>query len=155
VKIISGAQTGVDRAALDVALKHGIDCGGWCPAGRRDELGRIPDRYPMSELPGGSYADRTRANVRDSQASIIFYCREIEGGTKYAMECCRELNRPYLLIDAASTTEQHSATAVVAFVREHKIDIVGVGGPRASEWPDGYDYAYRVLERFLNCSRPA
>src|SRR5262249_25848993 len=58
LKIISGGQTGVDRAALDVALAHGIDCGGWCPAGRLDEIGKIPDRYPLQELPAGSFTER-------------------------------------------------------------------------------------------------
>src|SRR2546426_947181 len=94
VKIISGGQTGVDRAALDAALKHGIDCGGWCPAGRFDESGKIPERYPLTEItkdikegrspgrPGGDleaaapwelhgdiFAERTLQNVKDSDGT--------------------------------------------------------------------------------------
>ena len=65
VKIISGGQTGVDRAALDAALKHGIDGGGWCPTGRLDEFGRIPDRYPLKELEQGSFAERTLQNANE------------------------------------------------------------------------------------------
>ena len=72
LKIVSGGQTGVDRAALDVALEHGIPCGGWCPAGRLDELGRIPDKYPVQELPGAGPNERTLRNVIDSHGSCDF-----------------------------------------------------------------------------------
>ena len=75
LKIISGGQTGVDRAALDVSLKHGIDCGGWCPAGRLDEFGRIPDRYPVRELQAGGFAERTMQNVKDSDGTVVIYSR--------------------------------------------------------------------------------
>jgi hypothetical protein len=85
----------------------------------------------------------------------MFYCRELGGGTKFAMESCRELDRPCLLIDAAETAEADAAAAINHFVTQHRIGVLGIGGPRASEWPDGYDYACRVLERFLKCSRPA
>src|SRR5204863_7868570 len=71
LKIISGGQTGVDRAALDVALTHGIECGGWCPAGRLDEFGKIPDHYPIQELQGGSFTERTLQNVKDSDGTIV------------------------------------------------------------------------------------
>lgn len=149
MKIISGGQTGIDRAALDVALKHGVECGGWCPTGRLDEFGRIPERYPLTELSEGGFAERTLANVCDAQASVIFYFRELGGGTKYAVECCRELQRPHRLIDAAQTSPEEAAKSISDFAREHKIDILGVGGPRQSEWAGGYDYAYRALDLFL------
>ena len=70
-KIISGGQTGVDRAALDWAMKYGIQHGGWCPAGRRAEDGAIPERYSLQETPARQYQQRTRWNVRDSDATLI------------------------------------------------------------------------------------
>jgi hypothetical protein len=105
LKIVSGGQTGVDRAALDVALKHGIACGGWCPAGRLDEFGRIPDRYPVKEWKennkeersldrlGGLetaapwekrdvFAARTSQNVKDSDGTVIVYCEQLHGGSE-------------------------------------------------------------------------
>jgi predicted Rossmann-fold nucleotide-binding protein len=82
VKIISGGQTGVDRAALDVALKNGIECGGWCPAGRLDEFGKIPDRYPLRELEGGGFTERTLQNVKDSDGTVIIYSGKLSGGTR-------------------------------------------------------------------------
>ena len=152
MKIISGGQTGVDRAALDVALKHGAECGGWCPAGRLDEFGRIPDRYPVKELEQGSFAQRTLQNVKDSDATVIIYCSDLRGGTEYTLNCCIELAKPHRLIDAAEISEKDAATAIVDLVREHNVSTLNVAGPRKSEWPDGYDYAFRVLESFLSCS---
>jgi len=150
VKIISGGQTGVDRAALDVALKHGIDCSGWCPAGRLDEFGRIPDRYPVKELEEeGSFAERTLQNIKDSNGTIVIYFNELRGGTEYTVHCCEELQRPHKLTNAANISPQEAAKFIADFVREHKIDILNVAGPRQSEWPEGYEYAFRALDIFL------
>jgi len=147
VKIISGGQTGVDRAALDVAFKHGIECGGWVPAGRLDEFGKIPEKYPLTELPNGSFAERTLQNVIDADATIIFYDRELRGGSEFTLRCCLEHSRPHLLIDSTRSVED-AANAIVDLTRKHKIDILNVAGPRQSEWRDGYDYAFRALEAF-------
>ncbi|HZR78048.1 MAG TPA: putative molybdenum carrier protein, partial [Chthoniobacterales bacterium] len=80
-RIISGGQTGVDRAALDAALKHHVKCGGWCPAGRTDEDGEIPARYPLKELKKGGNEERNEQNVLDSDGTIIIYFHELSGGT--------------------------------------------------------------------------
>ena len=146
MKIISGGQTGVDRAALDVALKHGIDCGGWCPAGRLDEFGRIPDRYPVKELEQGSFAERTLQNVKDSEGTVIIYFEELGGGTEYTLNCCIELAKPHRSIDAAEISEKDAATMIVDLVREHNISTLNVAGPRKSEWLGGYDYTFRAVE---------
>ena len=148
-KIISGGQTGVDRAALDVALKHGIDCGGWCPAGRLDEFGRIPDRYPVRELQAGGFAERTMQNVKDSDGTVVIYSRQIGGGTEQTVRLCVDLQRPHELIDASKIRVQDAASLIADFVRAKKIKILNVAGPRASEWPEGYEYALRALETFI------
>jgi hypothetical protein len=152
VKIISGGQTGVDRAALDVALEHGIECGGWCPAGRLDEFGKIPDRYPLKELEQGSFAERTLQNVKDADGTLIIYFDQLRGGTEFTVECCRQDRRPNALIDAAKMSVEQAAASLIGFVREHAIEILNVAGPRQSEWPEGYHYAFRVLEIFLTRS---
>ena len=149
MRIISGGQTGVDRAALDVALQHGVDCSGWCPAARLDEFSRIPDRYPVKELEQGSFAERTLQNVKDSDATLVIYFEKLRGGTEFTVEWCKQLLRPHKLIDAAKMSVEDAAQSIVDFVREHKINILNVAGPRQSEWPGGYDYAFRVLELFL------
>ena len=150
VKIISGGQTGVDRAALDVALKHGIDCGGWCPAGRLDEFGRIPDSYPLKELEHGGFTERTLQNVKDSEGTVVIYSGKSSGGTEQTVRFCVEQQRLHQLIDASKISTEKAAASIADLVREHKIDILNVAGPRASEWPEGYDYAYRTLDSFLD-----
>jgi hypothetical protein len=150
VKIISGGQTGVDRAALDVALKHGIESGGWCPTGRVDEIGRIPDRYPVEQLEDGGFIERTLQNVKDSDGTVIIYPGKLSGGTEQTLHFCVEQRRPHELIDPSNVSTQKAAQLIADFVRENKIDILNVAGPRASEWPEGYDYAYRTLDSFLD-----
>jgi hypothetical protein len=149
VKIISGGQTGVDRAALDVALKNGIECGGWCPAGRLDEFGRIPDRYPVNELEHGGFTERTLQNVKDSDGTVIIYSGKLSGGTEQTVRFCLEQQRPHQLLDASKIPAEEAARLIADLVRNHKVDILNVAGPRESEWPEGYDYAYRALEAFL------
>jgi hypothetical protein len=150
VKIISGGQTGVDRAALDVALKNGIDCGGWCPAGRLDEFGKIPDRYPVRELEHGGFTERTLQNVKDADGTVIIYSGELSGGTEQTVGFCVEQQRPRQLIDASMISILEAVRLIADFVRKDKIDILNVAGPRQSEWPEGYDYAFRALEAFVN-----
>jgi putative molybdenum carrier protein len=150
VKLISGGQTGIDRAALDIALKHGVECNGWCPAGRLDEFGRIPDRYPVKELEGGGLSERTLQNVKDSDGTVIIYWDKLSGGTEQTVRFCVEQRRPHELIDASKISTEHAAKLVLDFVREHNIDILNVAGPRQSEWLDGYDYAFRALDAFAN-----
>jgi hypothetical protein len=149
VKIISGGQTGVDRAALDVAIKRGIECGGWCPAGRLDEFGRIPDHYPVQELQGGGLTERTLQNVKDSDGTVVVYRDHPGGGTAQTVYFCHEQKRPHELIDASKISAEDAAKLIGAFVRKNKISILNVAGPRQSEWPEGYDYASRALTAFL------
>ena len=153
MKIVSGGQTGVDRAALDAALRYGIESGGWCPTGRLDELGRIPDRYPIKELENGGFTERTLQNVKDSDGTVIIYPGKLSGGTEQTLHFCVEQPRPHELIDASKVSTEKAAQLIADFVRENKIDALNVAGPRASEWPKGYDFASRALDIFLTgCS---
>jgi hypothetical protein len=153
VKIVSGGQTGVDRAALDAALRYGIESGGWCPTGRLDESGRIPDRYPVNDLENGGFAERTLQNVKDSDGTVIIYPGKLSGGTEQTLHFCVEQRRPHELIDASKVSTEKAAQLIADFVRKNKIDALNLAGPRASEWPEGYDYASRALDIFLTgCS---
>jgi Circularly permutated YpsA SLOG family len=154
VKIISGGQTGVDRAALDVALKHGIECGGWCPAGRLDEFGRIPDQYPLQKLEAGGFAERTLQNVKYSDGTVVIYPGKLYGGTEQTVRFCVELGRPHELIDASKLATENAARLITEFVRNNKISILNIAGPRQSEWPEAYDYASGAVEAFLTHRRP-
>jgi len=149
LKIISGGQTGVDRAALDVALRHGIECGGWCPAGRLDESGRIPEHYPLRELQRGGTNARTRQNVKDSDGTVIIYFCSLRGGTDYTLWRCIKDSKPHLLFDGAETPPEQAGRAIGDFVRNNQIEVLNIAGPRQSEWPEGYDYVSRALSAFL------
>lgn len=153
MKIISGGQTGVDRAALDAALKHGIDCGGWCPAGRLDECGLIPAHYPLKELENGGFAERTLRNVKDSDGTVIIYSNTLHGGSEETARYCREENRPHKLINSAEISFERAAEMIGEFVRDQKIETLNIAGPRQSDWPSGYEYALCALEIFLSEGR--
>lgn len=150
MKIISGGQTGVDRAALDVALKHRIDCGGWCPAGRLDESGKIPDRYPLKELKRGGNEERTLRNVESSHGTIVIFFHELSGGTAHTVGCCIEDGKPYRLIDAAKYLPEDAANPMLSFVSDYRIDILNVAGPRESEWAGAYAFAFRAMDIFVS-----
>ena len=154
MKIISGGQTGVDRAALDAALSLGVNCGGWCPSGRLDENGVIPPHYPLEEMPEGGYLERTARNVREADGTIVFHPGALEGGTKATADFCAKEQKPVLLVDAASVAPASAAVELAEFVRANRIEILNVAGPRASQWPQGYDFVSRTLEIFFRAEAP-
>ena len=153
LKIISGGQTGVDRAALDAALDAGAPCGGWCPPGRVAEDGTIALRYPLRELPTGGYRERTHANVRDSDGTLVIHCGELEGGTAQTVGFCVAHGKPYQLIDSHALPAEAAAGHVREFVARHRIAVLNVGGPRASKQPAIYAYARTVMTLVLGGAR--
>jgi len=148
-RIVSGGQTGVDRAALDVALRLGIPCGGWCPRGRRAEDGRIPDRYPLHETPSADYAQRTEWNVRDSDATLILFRGRLTGGSALTSRLAEKYRRPCLEVDLASPSE---ARAIRAWLRGNGVRVVNVAGPRATLDQDLTAPAGRLLAEVLASS---
>ncbi len=151
LKIISGGQTGVDRAALDAALESGVSAGGWCPEGRKAEDGPIAERYPLQELPDGSYKERTLKNVQDSDATIIIYFKSISGGTKETLLYCLNEKKPYLLIDGSGITEDSASKRIKHFIDENQISVLNVAGPRASKEKRAYEYTKQVITLMLQC----
>ena len=136
IRIVTGGQTGADRAALDAALDGGVECGGWCPAGRMAEDGAIPARYPLTELPaGGGYDQRTRRNVLDSDATVILSFGAPEGGSETTRCAAVEAGRPLLVIDARHTSPLQAAEQIARFAQAHDVRTLNVAGPRASEQP--------------------
>jgi putative molybdenum carrier protein len=143
-RIVSGGQTGADRAALDWAIAHGIPHGGWCPRGRRAEDGRIAGRYALQETPSHDYQQRTRWNVRDSDGTLIVSCTaELSGGSAYTARCAERLGRPWLHAYPGAD----DATALRAFVQRNRIRTMNIAGPRVSTDPGIYEYVLSVLER--------
>jgi hypothetical protein len=141
-RIISGGQTGVDRAALDVALAMGIHCGGWCPKGRRAEDGRIPSRYPLVEITSPAYAPRTRRNVLESDATLILFRGEPRGGTLLTRRTAARLDKPCLWVDLDAPT---ALADIRVWLRENAIRVLNVAGPRESQSPGITLQATRLL----------
>jgi len=143
-KVISGGQTGVDRAALDVALEIGILCGGWCPKGRRAEIGRIPDHYPLEETSSAAYPQRTQMNIEDSDGTLVLTWGPPAGGTLLTIKLARKAGKPYLLADL---TARHDPIGVREWIRSNEIRVLNVGGPRESEFPGIYEKTRAYLRR--------
>jgi hypothetical protein len=149
-KIVSGGQTGVDRAALDAALAVNFPCGGWVTADRMAEDGVIADRYRVVALPKGGYRQRTRLNVSDSDGTAILYDETLKGGTRLTRNLCALLKRPYILINAADTPEPIvGAEKIARFIEENTIETLNVAGPRLSGWAAGYRFALDVVGRVI------
>ena len=152
---MSGGQTGVDRAALDAALAHGAACGGWCPQGRKAEDGVIPAHYPLVELSGGDFIDRTRKNVEDSDGTVIIYFDHPSGGTERTLEFCLVEKKPYLLIDATELPAARAATRIAKFAATLPGGRLNFAGPRASGEPRAYAYAHEAVSGFIELARAA
>lgn len=154
-RIVSGAQTGVDRAALDVALELGIPCGGWVPLGRIDEGGRIPDRYPnLRETASADWDERTEANVRDSDGTLILSRGPLTGGSAYTEAVAVRRGRPNLHIDLSELPEEQAATAIRAWIDRDGVEVLNVAGPRASKDPGLRDRVMTVLRQALTGRAP-
>ncbi len=145
IKIISGGQTGVDRAALDVALEKDIDCGGWCPEGRIAEDGNVPDKYPVKVLSGSGYRQRTKKNVMDSDGTLIIYFGYPSGGTEQTIVFCIKEHKPYVLIDAEELTIERAVRKVTSFVHDNTIKTLNVAGPRAGGESSAYEYTRNLV----------
>src|SRR5262249_16885162 len=141
-KIISGGQTGVDRAALDVALQLGLPCGGWCPKGRRAEDGPIPERYPLTETSSRAYPQPTPPNELDSDGTLILTRGRPVGGTALTIKIAAEKDKPSLVVDLG---RQADLAAVRSWCRTHQIRVLNVAGARESEQPGIYAEAAEFL----------
>jgi len=97
-RIISGGQTGADQGGLDFALSCGLDCGGMCPHGRRSEAGPIPSHYPLTEHASWKYPPRTEANVKNSDATLIFAWKPESTGTALTERLCWAFDKPFKTI---------------------------------------------------------
>jgi hypothetical protein len=135
------------------ALDRGVPCGGWCPAGRRAEDGRIPDHFPVRELASADYRDRTLCNVRDSDGTVVIVFSELEGGTQFTVACCRRERRPYLLLDAHEMTTSEAARRIAKFVEQYDLATLNVAGPRASRHPAAQSWARTAVREFLELRR--
>jgi hypothetical protein len=144
-RIVSGGQTGVDRAALDLALELGINAGGWAPKGRMAEDGPLPERYRMTETPSDDPAQRTEWNVRDSDATLIISDGELNGGSALTAELTARLRRPCFHADLSKKTMTELIDEIGAWLAAGHFQVLNIAGPRLSKDPDIYEKAREVL----------
>ena len=153
-KVISGGQTGVDRAALDAAQEAGIVVGGWCPKGRRAMDGVIPNRYPLTETESRDYAVRTEWNVRDSDATLILCMGNLSGGTRVTADCARQYGKPLLIVDLQPPDDH---TVVANWLGRYSVNVLNIAGPREEICPGCYALAKRFLSdlfSYRHCQSP-
>ncbi|MGD8836123.1 MAG: putative molybdenum carrier protein [Desulfobacteraceae bacterium] len=145
-KIVSGGQTGVDRAALDAAIRMGIPHGGWIPKGRLTEDGPLPERYHLDEMPTDSYPERTEKNVLDSDGTLIISRGAPQGGTDYTRKMALRHGKQMLHIDLSLHTNCLDAASLVSsWLRINNIETLNVAGPRASKDPEIYNEVLALL----------
>jgi Circularly permutated YpsA SLOG family len=155
--IVSGGQTGVDRAALDVAIKLGLEYGGWCPKGRLDETGTIPRQYAeLKEINGDfsndqeNYNARTVQNIIDSDATLIVVPiwplpENIKDGTILTIEEITRQNKPYYIL----SLDNQDLSECVNWFNSHEIETINIAGPRESSSPRIYNRAAYLLETLI------
>ena len=145
LQIVSGGQTGVDRAALDAALESAFPCGGWCPKGRRAEDGPLPARYPLKELASAAYPARTARNVRDSGGTLILLRGRPDRGTALTRRLAEEAGKPLLMVDLADSAPDEAIRRILNWAREHRIEVLNAAGPREGGQPGIYREALEIM----------
>lgn len=145
--VVSGGQTGVDRAALDVAIQCGIDHGGWCPQGRLAEDGPIPPRYELQETESTEYPVRTQRNVLDSDGTLILFRERLYGGTELTRHFAQQAGKPLMMVDLNGSSELES---IHAWIRQYGIRRLNVAGPRESSAPGITAQSRQFLTRLLS-----
>ena len=149
LKIVSGGQTGVDRAALDFAIRQGFEYGGWCPRGRLAEDGAIPPIYRLCETDSAEYNERTEKNVLDSDATLIVAReKELSGGTAFTRTCAEQHRRPLLVVCERDGLSP-GAAALSKFLKQNQVRTLNVAGPRESQAPGLGKFVRELLEAAL------
>jgi len=149
-KIISGGQTGVDRAALDAALEWHIPIGGWCPNGRLAEDGIIAAKYLLKETASIDYAVRTKCNVKQADATLIISQEPLSGGTKLTAEYAKTINKPCCVWHFGTIDDDNNNRAkIIEWLMAKQIRVLNIAGPRASEGERVYARAYNMMTDLL------
>ena len=145
-RIISGGQTGADRAALDFAIAFDYSHGGWAPRGREAEDGCIALKYQLTELPEGGYRQRTRRNVEDSDGTLIVNLGALDGGTLATKIFAEKAGKPLFVAQVDDGVTAEMAAGVLAWLRAHDIKTLNVAGPRESKRPGIYQQTTALLQ---------
>ncbi len=154
-KIISGGQTGADRAALDFAIRNNIPHGGWVPRGRKTEDGTLPEKYNLQEMPTGQYSKRTEKNVIDSDGTLIISHGLLTGGSALTTSFAELHRKPWIHIDLDMTPYSEAAGTIQEWIGRNGIKVMNVAGPRASKDPEIYGTVMELLNEVFLCGNTA
>lgn len=146
MKIISGGQTGVDRASLDFAFNNGIDCGGWCPMGRKAEDGKISEKYPLIETKTSKYSERTKLNVQNSDGTLIFFDKILDKGSILTANLANKYCKPLFSYDFSENIDNREITS---WLNSNKIKTLNIAGPRESNSIGIYLKTYKLLSEIF------
>lgn len=150
-KLVSGGQTGADRAGLDAAMELGLETGGWIPKGRRAEDGAVPERYStLREADSRNYSERTELNVRDSDGTVIVSRGELKGGSLLTLEIARQHGKPFINIDLNSESPEKAASRLRDWLERNECRTVNIAGPRASSDPKIYGSVKSLILKALS-----
>lgn len=162
-RIISGGQTGADRAALDFAIGFAFDQGyvhgGWAPNGRLAEDGTIPLKYQLEELSGGGYRQRTRRNVEAADGTLILNMGQLDGGTLATQRFAQQVAKPVLVVPLDGDVTRELIDGTLTWLRQHRITVLNVAGPRETKRPGIYGRSLAFLKSLhqaaaLEASKP-
>ncbi len=145
-KIISGGQTGVDRASLDVAVNNNIQCGGHCPKGRKAEDGVIPEHYPLIETSSDDYKERTSLNIMNSDGTLIIIDKTRDKGTQTTIDLLREHHKPLIICDLSVIVNPKQ---IRSWIFRNKIRTLNIAGPRESNCPGIYKQSYDFIQTIM------
>ena len=148
-KIVSGGQTGADRAGLDAAIRHSIPHGGWIPKGRLTENGPLPTLYKLQEMTGSSYQARTEQNVIDSDGTVIIAHGILKGGSALTRNFAQQHKKPCLFIDLNLLSTDQAVQDLKSWLGETGLNILNIAGPRASKDPAIYQAVSNIFDNIL------
>ena len=148
-RILSGGQTGADRAALDFAIKHHIPHGGWVPKGRKTEDGTLDQKYQLQKMPTDEYSKRTEKNIVDSDATLILSHASLTGGSALTQSLAEKHGKPCIHIDLSKVDMRKASLIINIWIHRYKIKVLNVAGPRASKDPIIYQATLDLLEAVL------
>lgn len=152
--IVSGGQTGADRAALDWAIAHYIEHGGWCPKGRLAIDGPLAPCYHLTETESAGYLRRTKLNVQDSDATLIFNTGALNGGTLKTIGFAVTLEKPHHVFQLDKSKPEVVAHEVVEWLKQGQYSVLNIAGPREEKRPGIYPLVMDILDRCLALSTP-
>jgi hypothetical protein len=145
-KIISGGQPGVERAALDAAVKLNIPHSGWTYKSRRTDEGILPDKYNVKESANAGFSERIEKNVLDSDATAIITHGSLTIGLKIVRDFAEKHNRPYLHVDLNENPLNKAAALIRKWMINNELEAIYFTGLKSTEGSNITQEVIKIIE---------